>query len=55
MTPCTNTACAIFIVCQKKDLPCPGKLAQPVRNGYAAMAAQEQKLRASAIEFGGTW
>jgi flagellin-like protein len=55
MQNCNNTACSIYVICQNKDLPCPGKIAQPVRNGYAAMASQEQAMRNSAIDFDGTW
>jgi hypothetical protein len=57
MTQCTNTTCAIFIICQKKALPCPGNAAftRIIRNGYAAMAMQEQRMRNSAIEFAGDW
>lgn len=54
---CTNTACAIFVTCQKKDRACPGNASHTriVRNGYATMARQEQAMRASAIEFAGDW
>ncbi len=55
---CTNYNCPIFVICQKKDVP-PARCgsAKNIRkgNGYAAMAFQEQALRASAIEFTGNW
>jgi hypothetical protein len=54
---CTNATCAIYIVCQNKDLPCPGNatLNKVIRNGYAAMARQEQRMRMSSIDFSGDW
>ena len=57
MTPCTNAACAYWVTCQKKHKPCPGNagFTRIIRNGYAAMAMQEQRMRDSAIEFAGDW
>jgi len=57
MTPCTNTTCAIFVVCQNKHKPCPGNASftRIVHNGYAAMARQEYAMRMSAIDFAGDW
>jgi hypothetical protein len=57
MTHCLNTSCAIFVVCQNKDKPCPGNAAHTriVRNGYAVMARQEQAMRASSIDYSGDW
>jgi hypothetical protein len=56
MTPCTNAACLYWVTCQNKDKPCPGNAPSArYTNGYAAMARQEQRLRDSAIEFGGSW
>ena len=53
---CNNTACSIYVICQKKDHPCPGNATSArYTNGYAAMAWQEQRLRDSAIEFAGDW
>jgi hypothetical protein len=54
---CVNTTCAIFVVCQNKTKPCPGNttFTRIVHNGYAAMAAQEQAMRNSAIDFSGDW
>ena len=52
---CTNTSCSIFIICQKKDKPCPSNRTRTVivHNGYRAMAMQEQQMRMSAIDFTG--
>lgn len=52
---CDNQSCNIFVVCQKKHLPCPGNTPKTriVYNGYRTMAMQEQTMRASAIEFKG--
>jgi hypothetical protein len=54
---CTNAACAIFVVCQNKDRPCPANTPRTVivHNGYAAMAMQEYHLRDSAIDYSGDW
>ena len=53
---CLNSSCAIFVICQNKDKPCPGNAPSARHtNGYAAMARQEQRMRNSAIEFGGSW
>jgi len=57
MTPCTNARCPIWVTCQKKDHPFPAcsGTTRVLRNGYAAMASQEQAMRNSAIEFAGDW
>jgi hypothetical protein len=56
MTPCANTTCAIFVVCQNKTKPCPGaSYANQKHSGYAAMAAQEQRMRMCAIDYNGDW
>ncbi len=54
---CTNASCAIWVICQNKDKPCPANTARTVvtHNGYAAMARQEYAMRASAIEMKGDW
>jgi hypothetical protein len=54
---CENTTCAIFIVCQNKDQPCPGNTSRTlgIHSGYAAMAAQEQRMRMCAIDYNGDW
>jgi hypothetical protein len=54
---CANTSCSIFPVCQNKTRkPCPASRSfkvHVVHNGYRAMAAQEQQMRNSSIEFKG--
>ncbi len=53
---CTNTSCTIFMTCQiKTRKPCLASRARipVVQNGYRAMAAQEQQMRMSSIEFKG--
>jgi hypothetical protein len=53
---CTNARCLYWITCQKKERPCPASgLGAVMRNGYAAMAAQEQSMRMAAINFKGDW
>jgi hypothetical protein len=60
---CDRTTCPIYIVCQKKANPYPqcldtgksGKHIRIIHNGYAAMALQEQQLRADAIDYAGDW
>ena len=53
---CTNARCSIWVICQNKGKPCPASgLGAVVRNGYAAMAMTEYKLRDGAINFKGGW
>jgi hypothetical protein len=54
---CTNASCAIFIICQNKDKPCPGNASftRIVRNGYRTMQMQEHAMRASSIDNRGDW
>ena len=54
---CLNARCAIWVICQNKDKPCPANTARTViiHNGYAEMARQEQSMRASSIDFSGDW
>lgn len=53
---CPNPACTLHTVCQRKDNPpagCTAPRTRIVRNGYATMAMEEQRMRMSAIEFRG--
>lgn len=53
---CSNKYCPVFIVCQKKHKPCQSKpFAGILQNGYRAMAAQEQKMRMSSIDYRGNF